>query len=78
MKDGGNHFRNHQPFDPMRPFTTSARATLLALAVCFTVLSVTAQIPGIEMPPDDGKLRIIAFGAHPDDCEIQIGGTAAL
>lgn len=23
-------------------------------------------------------LRIIAFGAHPDDCEIQVGGTAAM
>ena len=28
-------------------------------------------------PPDDGKLRIICFGAHPDDCELQVGGTAA-
>ena len=28
-------------------------------------------------PPDDGKLRIIAFGAHPDDCEIKVGGTGA-
>ena len=27
--------------------------------------------------PTDGKLRIIAFGAHPDDCEIQAGGVAA-
>src|SRR5262245_27543661 len=27
--------------------------------------------------PDDGKLRIICFGAHPDDCEILVGGTAA-
>jgi LmbE family N-acetylglucosaminyl deacetylase len=28
-------------------------------------------------PADDGKLWIIAFGAHPDDCEIKAGGTAA-
>ena len=35
------------------------------------------DIPGIKMPPADGKLRIIAFGAHPDDCEIQVGGSAA-
>ena len=31
-----------------------------------------------QAPPDDGKLRIICFGAHPDDCELQVGGTAAL
>src|SRR5881628_942383 len=26
---------------------------------------------------DDGKLRIICFGAHPDDCELREAGVAA-
>ena len=28
-------------------------------------------------PVDDGKLRIICFGAHPDDCELRAAGVAA-
>jgi N-acetylglucosamine malate deacetylase 1 len=31
-----------------------------------------------DAPSNDGKLRIICFGAHPDDCEIQAGGVAAM
>ena len=34
------------------------------------VLPAFAQVP-------DGKLRIIAFGAHPDDCDIRAAGLAA-
>lgn len=37
-----------------------------------TVLALAGSLAGQE------KLRIIAFGAHPDDCDIGMGGTAAL
>ncbi|TMQ34054.1 MAG: PIG-L family deacetylase [Planctomycetota bacterium] len=32
----------------------------------------------LAAPADDGKLRIICFGAHPDDCEIRAAGVGAL
>ena len=54
-------------------------AAVALLASTLLTLSAHAQIPGVTMPPaNDGKLRIIAFGAHPDDCELQVGGVGAL
>lgn len=52
--------------------------TLLTILLLAFAAVAPAAIPGVRMPPEDGKLRIIAFGAHPDDCEIQVGGSAAL
>src|SRR4051812_7314244 len=56
-----------------------AAATFTASAL-FTASHQPAlgAIEGVTIPPEDGKLRIICFGAHPDDCEIQCGGTAAM
>jgi LmbE family N-acetylglucosaminyl deacetylase len=58
--------------------------TILASLVGFQLAMVAGQcgaavnIEGVKIPPDDGKLRIICFGAHPDDCELQAGGSAVL
>ena len=55
-----------------------------AVAVCRLVAAALVSVwiawpayAADQNPPDDGKLRIICFGAHPDDCEISRGGSAA-
>ena len=51
-----------------------SRLQVLALFAAFLVFCSDAN-PGVA---DDDKLRIICFGAHPDDAEYKSGGTAAL
>ena len=40
------------------------------------VVSLLAASPAQGQPPAQGGLRIITFGAHPDDCELEAGGVA--
>jgi LmbE family N-acetylglucosaminyl deacetylase len=49
------------------------RSPLFCLFLSAVLILVT-----VSSPAADKKLRIICFGAHPDDCEIMAGGVAAL
>jgi len=48
------------------------KQTLVLVASVALLCSVMAQVPGQQT-----QLRVIAFGAHPDDCDGKFAGTAA-
>src|SRR5256885_6025240 len=64
-----HQFTNRSQHDiPMKQYSFSSLAALAAITLSSLLPTRAAERP----------LHIICFGAHPDDCELQAGGTAAL
>jgi N-acetylglucosamine malate deacetylase 1 len=51
--------------------------SLLVLSIAATVATAT-ETPTLRAAPQQKPLRVIAFGAHPDDAELKASGAAAL
>ena len=43
-----------------------------------TFLTVMVLAVTMGLAQSDGQIRVIVIGAHPDDCDVKFGGTAAL
>lgn len=62
----------------MNTSVSARKITTLLIATTLAGLAFAGLPRGAAAEPEPAPLRIICFGAHPDDCEIQVGGCAAL
>ena len=57
--------------------TRMAMFVAILLATQAVTLGQQPSPERVRQPATDGRLNVIAIGAHPDDCDIRAGGTAA-
>jgi LmbE family N-acetylglucosaminyl deacetylase len=61
----------------MRSFACAVILAVVSFGFAGLAHRDATQPQRTQPPSADGKLNIIAFGAHPDDCDQRAGGTAA-
>ena len=84
IKVGGDHSDNRSAQSLGITSAMKTNTTILAhtyplaasLLLHISLLTIAMSPPAIAA--DDNKLRIMVFGAHPDDCEIKAAGVAAM